>query len=117
MGRGKDEEGPGGTMVGVWCPAEPGLRRSWSLLGMVCELAFTPPDWAAFPSITSRYRFGELLSSSLCAAASSLVSERLDGSSLLFSFVAYILRITDVGVNDGDNMLVTVLPGECLPAG
>lgn len=36
-------------------------------------------------------------------AASSLISKRLEGSSLPFSFVAYILRITDVGVNDGDN--------------
>lgn len=53
----------------------------------------------------------------MCAVASSLDSDRLDGSSLLFSLVAYILRITDVGVNDGDNMLVTGLPGEFLPAG
>lgn len=65
------------------------------------------------------------------------MSERVD-SSLILSFVAYILRMTDVGVKDGDNwgktqtlvqmfliavkynifmltMLVTALAGECLP--
>lgn len=125
-------EGPGDTSVGVWRPEEEPpvgfgaallvggrweARGCWEEEEEEAEDTGVEQDFPGqLPSTPSRPGLGDVLSSRELTL-SSLLPGRLVDSSRALSLVSYILRITDVGVKEGDSMLVTGLAGEPLPEG